>query len=96
MTDRFTPALNKVPGYWLKGITALANKPPALQIFAPSKFGIYQSTGLKVIAKNFICAQFNFLVITLEPVAQFIPDFEGAKICKVGVLFAKAIVPLSQ
>ena len=96
MTDCFNPALNKVPGYCLKGITALANKPPTLQIFAPSKFGINWSTGLKVMAKNFISAQNNFLAITFEPVVRLIPNFEGAKICKVDGLFAKAVKPLSQ
>ena len=90
MTDRFTPALNKVPGYCLKGITALANKPPTLQIFAPSKFGINRSTGSKVMAKKLFWAEIKFLAITFKPVDQFIPNFEGAKICKFGGLFAKA------
>jgi len=50
MTDLLTPAVNKVPGFYFKGLTALANKPPNMQIFAPSKFGI---TGLKVMSQKF-------------------------------------------
>ena len=38
---------------WFKGLTALANKPPNMQIFAPSKFGTNPSTDLKVMAKKF-------------------------------------------
>ena len=53
MTDLLTPEVNKVPGYYLKGLTALANKPPNMQIFAPSKFGINRSTGLKVMNQKF-------------------------------------------
>jgi len=53
MTDLLTPAVNKVPGFYFKGLTALANKPPNLQIFAPSKFEINRSTDLKVMAKKF-------------------------------------------
>ena len=39
-------------GSWLKGLTALANKQLTLQIFAPSKFGINGSTGLKCIVQK--------------------------------------------
>ena len=53
MTDLLTPAVNKVPGFYFKGLTALANKPPNMQIFAPSKFGINRSTGLKVMSQKF-------------------------------------------
>ena len=53
MTDLLTPAVNKVPGFYFKGLTALANKPPNMQIFAPSKFGINRSTDLKIMAKKF-------------------------------------------
>ena len=52
MTDLLTPAVNKVPGFYFKGLTALANKPPNMQI-APSKFGINLSTGLKVMSQKF-------------------------------------------
>ena len=57
MTDLLTPVVIKVPGFYFKGLTALVNKPPNMQIFASSKFGINQSTGLKVMIKNFICTQ---------------------------------------
>ena len=53
MTDLLTPAVNKVPGYYSKWLSALANKPPNMQIFAPSKFGINRSADLKVMAKKF-------------------------------------------
>ena len=53
MTDLLTPAVNKVPGFYFKGLTALVNKPPNMQIFAPSKFGINGSTCLKVISQRF-------------------------------------------
>ena len=96
MTDRFTPALNKVPGFLLKGITALANKPPTLQIFAPSKFGANWTTGSKVMAKMFIYDQSNMLAITFEPTVWLIPYCECEKIYKVGGLFAKAVETLSQ
>ena len=43
MTDLLTPVVNKVPGYHSKVLTALANKPPNMQIFAPPKFGINPS-----------------------------------------------------
>ena len=45
--------LDKVPGYWLQGETDFANKPRILQIFPHSKFGINQTAGSKVMAKNF-------------------------------------------
>ena len=48
-----TPAVNKVPGFYSKGLTALANKPPNMQIFAPSKFEINRSADIKVMAKKF-------------------------------------------
>ena len=96
MNNLFFPAVNKVRGYWLKGLTALANKPSALQIFAPSKFGINRTTGSKVMAKKFIWGQNNFLAITFELVVELSPNFEGAKICKANGLFAKAVKPLSQ
>ena len=51
MTDLLTPALD--PDYYFKGLIALANKPPNMQIFAPSKFGINRSTGLKVMSQKF-------------------------------------------
>ena len=53
MTDLLAPVLNKVPGYYFKGLTALANKPPNMEIFAPSKFGINRSNDFKVMAKKF-------------------------------------------
>ena len=53
MTDLLTPVVNKVPGFYFKGLTALVNKPPNMQIFAPSKFEINRSTDLKVMAKKF-------------------------------------------
>ena len=53
MTDLLTPVVNKVPGYYFRGLTALANKPPNMQIFIPSKFGVNRSTDLKVMAKKF-------------------------------------------
>ena len=53
MTDLLTPAVNKVPGFYFKGLTALVNKLPNMQIFAPSKFEINWSTDLKVMAKKF-------------------------------------------
>ena len=53
MTDLLTLAVNKVSGYHFKGLTALANKPPNTQVFAPSKFGINRSTGLKVMSQKF-------------------------------------------
>ena len=54
MTDLLTPVVNKVPGFYFKGlISALVNKPPNMQIFAPSKFEINRSTDLKVMAKKF-------------------------------------------
>ena len=34
MGDLFIPQVNEVTGYLLKGLTALANKPPTKQIFA--------------------------------------------------------------
>ena len=51
--DLLTSAVYKVPGFYFKGLTALANKPPNMQIFASSKFGINRSTDLKVMAKKF-------------------------------------------
>ena len=56
--------LNKVPGYWLKGETDLANKPRNMQIFLHSKFGINRTTGSKVMAKKLLGQNLNFLVIT--------------------------------
>ena len=53
MTDFLTPVVNKVSGFYFKGIIALVNKPPNMQIFAPSKFEINRSTDLKVMAKKF-------------------------------------------
>ena len=53
MTDLLTPAVNKVPGYHCKDLTAFANKPPNTQIFAPSKFGINWAADLKVMPKKF-------------------------------------------
>ena len=51
MTNLLTPVVNKVTGFYLKGLTALVNKPPNMQIFAPSKFEINRSTDLiKVMA----------------------------------------------
>ena len=91
MTNLLTPAVNKVPGYCPKVITALANKPSTLQIFAPSKFGINRTTDSKVIAKKFTLDQNNFLAITFEPVVRLIPNFEGGKICRVDGLFAFAV-----
>ena len=91
MTDLLTPALDKVPRYHFKGLTAPANKPPNLQIFAHSTFCVNRSTGLKFLAKKFICGQSNFLAITLKPMDQLIPNFEGANICMFGSLFAKAL-----
>ena len=74
-----------------QGITALANKPPTLQIFAPSEFGINRSTGSNVMAKKLFWAKIKFLAITFKPVDRLIPNFEGAKIGKVGGLFAIAV-----
>ena len=91
MTNLSTPAVNKVPGYCPKAVTALANKPSTLQIFAPSKFGINRTTGSKVMAKKLFWPQMNFLAITFEPVVGLIPNFEGVKICRVDGLFAKAV-----
>ena len=54
MTDLLTPVVNKVPGYYSKVLTALANKPPNMQIFAPSKFGINRSADLKVMVYGLI------------------------------------------
>ena len=48
MTDLLTPVVNKVHGFYFKGLTALVNKPPNMQIFAPSKFGINRSTDLSI------------------------------------------------
>ena len=96
MKAPFVPVVNKVLGYWLKGITALANKPPTMQIFTHSKFGINRSTGLKVIAKKLFWTKMNFLVITFKPVDRLIPNFECEKICMAGGLFANAVKPLSQ
>ena len=90
------PAVNKVSGYCIKSLTALANKPPTMQIFPHSKFGINMSTGLKVMTKKFIFVQNNFLAITFKPVDRLIPNFECVKICMVGGLFANALKPLSQ
>ena len=90
------PAVNKVSGYCIKSLTALANKPPTMQIFSHSKFGINRSTGLKVMTKKFIFVQNNFLAITFKPVDRLIPNFECVKICMVGGLFANALKPLSQ
>ena len=90
------PAVNKVSGYCIKSLTALANKPPTMQIFPHSKFGINQSTGLKVMTKKFIFVQNNFLAITFKPVDQSIPNFECEKICMVGGLFANAVKRLMQ
>ena len=90
------PAVNKVSGYCIKSLTALANKPPTMQIFPHSKFGINRSTGLKVMTKKFIFVQNNFLAITFKPVDRLIPNFECVKICMVGGLFANALKPLSQ
>ena len=84
------PAVNKVSGYCIKSLTALANKPPTMQIFPHSKFGINRSTGLKVVTKKFIFVQNNFLAITFKPVDRLIPNFECVKICMVGGLFANA------
>ena len=67
-----------------------------MQIFTPSKSGIDRTTGSEVMAKKFICGQNNFLVITFEPVVRLIPNFEGAKICMVDGLFAKAVYPSIQ
>ena len=94
MTDLLTPAVNKVPGFYFKGLTALANKPPNMQIFAPSKFGINRSTGLKVMSQKFKFQNQNFLAITFKSVDRLISNFEGAKICMFGGLFTKAVKPL--
>ena len=96
MTDLLTPAVNKVPGFYFKGLTALANKPPNMQIFAPSKFGINRSTGLKVMTKKFIFVENNFLAVTFKPVDRLIPNFECGKTCMVGGLFANAVKLLMQ
>ena len=96
MTDLLTPAVNKVPGFYFKGLTALANKPPNMQIFAPSKFGINRTTGSKVMTKKLFWSQMNFLAITSEPVVRSIRNFEGAIICMVDGLFSNAVQPLSQ
>ena len=66
-----------------------------MQIFAPSKFGLNRTSGSKVMAKKLFWPKINFLAITFEPVVRLIPNFEGAKICKVDGLFAKAVKPLS-
>ena len=96
MKALFIPAVNKVPGYWLKGLIGLANKPQTMQIFPHSKFEINLTAGLKVMAKNLFWTQNNFLVITFKPVNRLIPNFECDKICMVGAgLFANAIKPLS-
>ena len=86
--------VNKVPGYWLKGWTALENRPSTLQIFAPSKFGINRTTGSKVMTKKLFWSQMNFLAITSEPVVRSIRNFEGEKICMVDGLFSNAVQPL--
>ena len=96
MKALFIPAINKVLGYWLKGSSALANKPPTMQIFPHSKFGINRTAGLKVMAKKFVCGQNNFLAITSKPAVQLIPNFEYGKICMFLSLFANAILPWSQ
>ena len=93
MTDLLTPAENKVPGYYSEGLTALANKPPNMQIFAPSKFGINWSTGLKVMTKKLIFSQNKFLAITFRPAVRLIPNFECGKICMVGGMFANTVKP---
>ena len=85
-----------LPSYCPKAITALANKPSTLQIFAPSKFGLNQTTGSKVMGKKLFWSQVNFLAITSEPVVRSIRNFEGAKICMVDGLFSNAVQPLSQ
>ena len=41
-------SVNKVPGYWLKGWTALENRPSTMQIFSPSKFRIDRTTASEV------------------------------------------------
>ena len=96
MNNRFCPAVNKVPGYSLKVIPALASKPPTMQFFAPSKFGLNRTTGSKVMAKKLFWSQINFLAITFEPAVRLIPNFECGKICMFLGLFAKSVLPWSQ
>ena len=96
MKALFIPAVNKVPGYWLKGLIALANKPPTMQIFPHSKFGNNRTAGLKVMAQKLFWPQTNFLAITFKPAVRLIPNFECGKIGMVGGLFANAIKPSSQ
>ena len=88
--------LNKVPGYWFKGKTDLANKPRNMQIFLHSKFGINRTTGSKVMAKKLLGQNLNFLAITFEPAVRFIPNFECRKICMFLGLFAKSVSPWSK
>jgi len=76
-----------------KGCNCFSKQANHLADFCTLKIWNHQSTGLKVMAKNFICAKNNFLAITFEPVDRFIPNFEGAKICMVGGLSAKAVIP---
>ena len=59
-------------------------------------FGINRTTGSKVMAKKLFWPIMNFLAITFYSVDGLIPNFEGAKICKGGGLFAEAVKPLSQ
>jgi len=73
--------------------TALANKPPILQIFPYSKFEINLSTGWKVIAEKLTFSQqkVNFLAITFQSVNWLISNFEYGKIWGIDGLFAKSV-----
>lgn len=70
-----------------KGLNALANKQPTMQILLHSKFGFSWSTSLKVMAKKLFWTQIKFLVITFMPVDRIIANFEHGKISMVGGLF---------
>ena len=72
--------------------TALANKPPILQIFPCSKFVINLSTGWKVMAKKLAFRQQkvegnNFLAITFHSVSWLISNFEYGKIYRINGFF---------
>ena len=71
--------------------TALAKKPPILQLLPYSKVELNLLTDWKVMAKKskFCWLKVNYLAIAFDPVVRLNPNFENGKICRIDV--AKAV-----